>query len=315
MEELIMRKKYTSLTNHYRVGDIEKALERNEKFRNCKYIVYEKLDGSNVSVEIHKHKTVFNSRNQSLGNNIDEIGFNGLGDAMKKHQPLFEYLRDTLDEDDVVILYGEYFGGNIQRRVDYGPEKRVLFFDMAVNGSYATQEEFLDTLSLGPTLLTCVAPIVGVFDSIEDAMAVDPAVRSEEANPKNEGKCMREGNVIKPFDVDPEYAQDKVFYIKYKNTDFEERTHHVDLDKLKKLKENAMKVELFKTYINKNRVLSFLSKGYDNTEKNYTTIIKGVLEDALKDYNEEKLDGYVELDYKDIKRLGSAIVKILREEV
>jgi Rnl2 family RNA ligase len=307
-----MRNKYASLTNHYRTGDIEKQLRKHKDFNECKYIVYEKLDGSNVSVEIHKDKFVFNSRNQSLGNDITKIGFNGLGVAMEEHLPMLEWFQQQLEsDDDVIILYGEYFGGNIQRRVDYGARKRVLFFDAFQDGKYATQRSFLAIMEMAPRGLMSVAPIVDIVDSIDDALAIDPHVRSLEANPENEGSCYREGNVIKPFNISPHIGEG-VFYIKYKNSDFEERTRHVDPEKLYKIRQRAIRTTVFKEYLNENRVLSFLSKGYENTEKNYGTIIQGVLKDAFKDYNEEKPEGYVELEAKEIKKLGANVVEILR---
>lgn len=269
---------------------------------DIEWVVTEKIDGTNIGLNIFSDNYIFNSRNNLLGplSSFYNIYAN---DSIVK--PLIiklqEYFFSTINSISQVILYGEYFGKKIMNRIDYKIDYDFRFFsmhiisnDLAGEGLYKkvlSFKEFEDVMkSIG--MEKFIIPVLGVYDNFEDAMNYP----NDKPSTFNESATM-EGVVIQSYNY-PYTIFDRCSLIfKNKNKAFEERTSRghkipseIPVDEIKRIK--SIK-ERFKEYCNKSRMYSVISKMYKPTsEKEYSKFVGPFLEDAYKDFCK---------DYPDIK--------------
>lgn len=291
MKKIAIFQKYNSLINHYMEQVIHDAFMYNPRLKKDKYIVYEKLDGSNVSFAITKDSVSYCSREKTISNDPTKVGFHGLGGILENYQGIINEIQKILkksNETQLITLYGEFFGRGIQKRIDYGDEKRVLFYDVAIDGVIQPQFMFLELMKFhGYEDLIC--PIEGIYDTFEEAMAVANDMPSN----LSPTEWIREGNVIKPYTEYPTMGNDKVFMVKNKNTKFSEKKPKTPLteEEIALMKEKEVINAKFVEYINSNRLDSVLSKeDIEVSKKTMGKLIPKLLNDAREDFlleNEE----------------------------
>lgn len=128
-----LAKKYSKIPNLYRP-------EAQSIFNLENVVVTEKLDGTNFSFGLVKSEPRINSRNnqvwgekylpagKQIFHNLEFDGF-GFVDEFKK-QFGFEVF-DMLKSRDLnnILIYGEFYGKGVQKRVLYGEQKFFAFFD------------------------------------------------------------------------------------------------------------------------------------------------------------------------------------------
>lgn len=284
-EELDFLVKYPSLINHFEKSAIELSIAHNPWVKKDSYVVYEKLHGSNTQIIITRDKAEYCSRIKNHGSVIEDIDYFGFNKIGHEYDALIDAFRaELLNENTEVVsvtLYGEFFGGGIQKGINYGTKKRLSFFDIAVNGKLLSQRLFLGYMRmLGFEHL--ISPILAELVSFEVALAVSNCLSSE-LSPT--GDTM-EGTVIKPMNI-PYLRNDRPFYIKNKNEKFKERkknrTRVKDVDPIVEEVTN-----LFLEYINENRLMNVCSKhGFPKTSKDIGVYIRLLLEDAAEDFYRE----------------------------
>lgn len=130
----------------------------------------EKIDGTNIRV-------IYDSKADSGNPHLCEITYGGRTDNAQLPAPLINYLHENTSPKKMfdifgekkVIIFGEGYGGKIQKGSGYSPTQKFIVFDILVSDKYwltrSNVEEICSTLGLD------VVPFIGVM-SIEEAVEI-----------------------------------------------------------------------------------------------------------------------------------------------
>jgi Rnl2 family RNA ligase len=137
--------KYPSLTNHYQQKELDWWLEQYPGIADAEYVCTEKIHGSNIQFifdglfHIASRKRVL-KRDENF---FDVWNVVNNSDRMLDFLWAIDQWRATSDHRQI-NLYGELFGRGIQKGVDYGDAKRILLFDVVIDGQLQSWNEFCD---------------------------------------------------------------------------------------------------------------------------------------------------------------------------
>lgn len=300
-------KKWCSIENSYRQKHIDWYLERFPELLDDTYVITEKIHGSNFQWYLEPDKPVVaGSRNMYL--EIDG-SFQGayipeLLDADKK---LLDFLQARVNRDGCTYrVFGELFGKGIGKGVDYGEEKRLLYFGMMVDDvlvPFTTMEMYIPRSRM--------VPVVGIIDGLANAMQFDTAFNSCLSD-KDNNLC--EGVVIQPYRKVYQVGDYSPFMLKKKNRTFEEKMNIkapvVIAPEVKQLKAE------FAAHITDNRLQSVFSKhGEIEKPSQIGNYIRLVLEDARIDFmkdHKELFDEMTPKQQKNILNVGGQIANMLK---
>ena len=293
--------KWPEIENTYNTKD--EAFKRASQLHNTIWVVTEKIDGTNIGLNIFKDHFVFNSRNQ-IRNPQDS--FYNLYANVYLIQPIVDRLQKRFFKSDMIermIVYGEYFGKKIMGRIDYKVNYAFRFFSLQIvygdGYRYIYPFEKFQELFKEEYLDSFIVPVLKICPTFQEALEYP------NDNPSTfNDKVKMEGVVIQPynhsFDVD-----DKInLLFKNKNTEFVERSHkpkripsEFSLEEGNKLQDLN---EEFKSYCNESRMYSVISK-LDEPEsvKDFQKIIGPFIEDAFNDFQKDHPD--LELSKKERK--------------
>jgi Rnl2 family RNA ligase len=316
-----MFKKYPSIDNHYQEKAIQRWVSMYPSLLTERYAVSEKIHGTNVQLVFDRGQLSVASRNRVL--DPDENFFNVRGVVKADPWPTVceMFLEYTRRRDCVVNLYGELFGPGIQKGVDYGPEKRILLFDMAEDGYLLPQKNFLTAMLTFGIIDLAVRPMQ-ICGGIEAALAFNcdlPSTLREPEHFPSAGEYLAnvmEGVVIKPYEHVYISPVGETFLIKKKNKAFAEKAERPRRER-KEREGNPVVDSLreeFLRYITEARVENVFSRhGVIEEHSQIGDYIKLVIEDAKEEFLKET-DVPEELEAKDLKQVynvGKAIVPIL----
>ena len=194
--------KFPSLENTFRQKEIDKILTMEIQ---DKWVVTEKVHGANFSFWVYKDLETkeinIKCAKRSGWIEEDEKFFN-YKSVLEKYRPMLEKLRD--DQLDDFVIYGEMYGGNIQSRMCYKLEQDFVAFDMLrinEDGSLSLPLRKLKVLTLDEYYNIPVVPLIGVYDTFEEALAVEESFTSKLIRQGFDGKDIHkeaEGIVIEP---------------------------------------------------------------------------------------------------------------------
>lgn len=193
--------KFPSLENTYRQKEIDKI---QSMMIQDKWVVTEKVHGANFSFWVTKDDTGsinIKCAKRSGWIEEDEKFFN-YKSVLEKYCPMLEKLRGDVLSDFVV--YGEIYGGNIQNGMCYTLEQDFVAFDMRwieESGVLSVPLDKLTVLTLDKDYQIPVVPLIGVYDTFEEALAVEESFISKLLRPDFDGKDVHkeaEGVVIEP---------------------------------------------------------------------------------------------------------------------
>lgn len=315
--------RYPSIENHYRSEHITAACYTNPELKRCKYIIQEKLHGANVSFEfVPNQELVVYSRNQKVNHTLDD--FNGLATILATpHMKHFvDYWKQVSSSSDLPIrFFGEVFGGNIQKGVNYGKERRILFYDVVINDEFQTAKKFLalirqtsEQFKMYDENLDYCVPILALVNSLDEALTFNPAWNSWRGPVQDEKTNIMEGVVIKQYETSYPDSHGNLFYIKKKNEAFLEKSKEprVRIDPTDGMCERviALQDEYF-SYFNDARIQSVFSKwGKITSPKEIGDYIQRVVadveEDFIKDHGSE-FEALSKVEQKWIKRVAGKL--------
>lgn len=307
-----MFKKYQSIENHYQNKHIKFFLNMYPELERAGYIVEEKLDGANISICINEDNLVRWGKRSSLLD--DEQNFMGLESIKPQYNLLINALieQKNINNYKELQIFGELHGPGIQKRINYGDNLQIKFFDIRVvdkdeNSFYCDPLTFYIVMS-DMNMENHLAKRLTFFEKLEDALNFDTRI-------KNEYGSLIEGVVIKPYYTNYYSPVGGRFILKKKNEEFLEKVKTPK--KKKEYSEEVEKLETeFNSLINKNRVLSVFSKeGEIENPNQIGDYIKMVLSDAKEDFfKEHSLPEEITKDEeKYIFNQGTKIVGILKE--
>jgi Rnl2 family RNA ligase len=310
-------KKYPSLINHYHVDDIHYWLNLNPGLVQATYGVQEKIHGANISFYISPDDSPIRacSRNRVLP---PEENFFDLPNTLPKYEREFAVLKAyAIDRGVLLRVYGEYYGGAIQTGVDYGEEKKIVFYDMKVDNNWVTPKDFyydfesMDEINL-PNM---VVPCLSIVSTLKEALAFNSEFDSGMSEATDN---LAEGVVIKPWNLVQESPEGSIFRVKKKNEKFKEKMHR----KKPPAKIDATLLELqeeFGTYLTDMRLQAIYSKfGRIWKPRQIGEYIKYMMDDATEDFFKDRPD-VKELSKKTKKTVfrnaGKIIMPMLKKTI
>lgn len=295
--------KFPSLENTYRQKEIDKIIMMDIK---DKWVVTEKVHGANFSFWVYKDlksdKIDIKCAKRSGWIEDGEKFFN-YKLVLEKYRPMLEKLRD--DQLDDFVIYGELYGGNIQNGMCYKLEQDFVAFDMRwinEDGSLSLPLNKLKVLTLDEYYNIPVTPLIGVYDSFEEALSVEESFTSKLIRPDFDGKDVHkeaEGIVIEPDTAVYEPNGSRV-YLKKKTKRFLEKGGKPNIkSKSPVVLQESVKVKLEEAlvFLNHNRFDSVVSKigevSIKDTSKVMGLLTQDIIVDMEKDL-EQPVDSWFE---------------------
>lgn len=308
-------REYPSIENNYQQKHVDYFLEKLPAIAKARFVMQEKIHGANFRLLFSPSApVVIGSRNQ----NLTELGKDhfGLRKVLERHAVDLDKLQRLADEGGrPFTIYGELFGPGIQKEIDYGPDKRIRFFDIWFDGDEAPLpaikfREAMERFGLGAIAVENIA----VLEGLDAALAYDVKFVSA-YNPAMQGLC--EGVVIKPADTQF-VLEEGLFYLKKKNEQYlETRAPEQKPAPAKPADELVALHESFLRFITPQRVASVFSKaGRIGSKADIGKYVKLVSEDAVKDFaKEHDLAGLPDKEKKYICNASKEIAALLMNEL
>lgn len=304
-------KKYSSLENTYNSKFLHKFLIQNPDAEKEVWVAREKIDGANIQLVFTPNEPMrVGSRNQWVN---EGDSFYDIWTVIDKYKAELLTIQEEADRTDLTFrVYGEIYGQGVQNRIDYGPEKRICFFDVEtinyvkdVNLYTQNQfENFIEELDLVHMLPKSYGTAY-----LQDLLVLDV----EQDN--------IEGIVIKPYHSNFFLGDSRVVF-KKKSARFKDKEGN---DKVRIPKPGEDKILFlnleFRKYITKNRVLDCFSKnGPIQDQKEMGKYIKLVLEDAKIDFLKDvdlasSIENYEPKMDKQIFNVGGDVANLLKEHL
>lgn len=272
------------------------------------WVVTEKIDGTNISVNVTKDKVLLGKRTSLLE---EGSSFYNVYNNINQIEPVINAMKKLISEnDDVaeqVTLYGEYFGPKVMNRIYYGNNYQFRFY-----GMYVIYKDGIDNVLWMPFyyfrdfmreygIEDFMVPVIGEYKTFEEACNHPNDMITDFAYGNHHDEM--EGVVISPIYESPVSANGK-FIFKSKNPKFSEKhcksttekyCESSDESELKKAK------EIFKEYCVESRMYSVISKeGVPNGTKDAGKYISMFIIDAKKDFLKENPD-YKKFTNKEMK--------------
>jgi Rnl2 family RNA ligase len=321
-------KKYNSIENSYREQFIEKI--RLSGYENIKYVITEKIHGSNTQLKFDGKDFAIGARTHYLEPGEKHYNAAEILEPFKpKLENLFYHLKESINEIEEVILFGEIFGGSyphkdvpkdnhackVQKGVFYSPSNQFMAFDIMYKlageqHSYLSYEQFKDACD---NFDIPRVPLMTIANSLTEALEFTndkTSVVYQYYNlPEIENNIM-EGVVIKPYNTDIFIGQHRLI-LKNKNEKFAEVTKEPKPPIENELTdEHKVILEEMSKYVTENRVRNVISKEGEITIKDIGKIIDLTNRDVIQDYNKDtgKLNTLDKADEKKITKLLNGVV-------
>jgi Rnl2 family RNA ligase len=287
---------YSSIENSYRGKDVGRI--RNEEFDKVEWVALEKVHGANFGLWIIDGKIVPSKRSS-----FADGSFYGCQSVVEAMGPLVL----KLAEHGVTVVYGELFGGGIQKGINYG-EKRFAAFDMKICDQFVDYDKFVELCDL-VGLPRCVEIARGSFD---DILAIDPAF------PTKMSDCgatdIAEGFVMKPVKNSYLRLGDRII-LKKKSPGFSERTSEKTprppKEPLTELQKSIF--DAAQGYICDERIESATSKF---GERDFNPVLTEVLSDIYRELEKDGLDSLDLSSYNSVRQeMCNLLAPMIRKQM
>ena len=293
-------RKFSSLENTYRTNLLEKIQYEGKDVGL--WMATEKLHGANFSFWCDGTEVKVASRTQF----VDGTFYNCQAVINKHAQSILDTHNDLLKQGNILVVYGELFGGNVQKEVEYG-EKDFRAFDVVLNGE--TLDYYDATQLLFSTACRWVPVIhIGTF---AECLALSNTFKSTLTPEGYTEDNTSEGLVIEP--VEPNWFNNgSRIYFKNKTEGFSEKKRKPKEHIVFELsdEESELMNELL-TYNTTQRVSNVISKIGQVTNKDFGKILGLTTQDLLEEFTKE-----TEQDPKQIAEDNwKAFLKLLQAEV
>jgi len=219
------------------------------------------------------------------------------------------------EELESVVVYGEIFGRGVQNRINYGDIKKILFYDIMFNGEFMVPYafyrfmEYMDALDL-------TVPVVGMFDSFEDAFNINVEGVRTLVNPDQTlDDNFFEGVVIKPYDTIAvnKDGEQVLFYVKKKSEKFKDQMKVKSKNTSRDVPFEALEaMNAFASYLTENRLMDVFGKhGTIQDKGQFGEYIKYMMEDAKEDFFKDCMDMFMSVPDKFKSTVFSVTGKIV----
>lgn len=293
-------RKFSSLENTYRTNLLEKI--QYEGKDSGLWMATEKLHGANFSFWCDGTEVKVASRTQY----VDGTFYNCQAVINKYSQGVLETFRTFYTEGDTLVIYGELFGGNVQKEVEYG-EKDFKGFDVTVNGNPLDKVKAFNLIRWAGI---STVPVIGT-GTFAECLALSNTFKSTLTPEGYEEENTSEGLVIEP--IEPNWFNNgSRIYFKNKTEGFSEKKRKPKEHVVFELsdEESELMSELL-TYNTTQRVSNVISKIGQVTNKDFGKILGLTTQDLLEEFTKE-----TEQDPKQIAEDNwKQFLKLLQAEV
>lgn len=268
--------KFSSLENTYRTNLLEKI--QYEGRDGGLWMATEKIHGANFSFWCDGTEVKVASRTQF----VDGTFFNCQAVINEYSQGVLETFNTFYKEGDVLVIYGELFGGNIQKEVEYG-KKDFKGFDVTVNGKPL---EKLQAFNIIQWAGISTVPVMGT-GTFAECLALSNTFKSTLTPEDYEEENKSEGLVIEP--VEPNWFNNgSRIYFKNKTESFSEKKRKPKENVIFELsdEESDLMDELL-TYNTTQRVSNVISKIGAVTNKDFGRILGLTTQDLLEEFTKD----------------------------
>ena len=300
--------KFSSLDNSYRQNLIDKT--QYEGKDGGLWIATEKLHGANFSFWCDGTEVKVASRTQF----VDGTFYNCQAVINRYSDKVLSLTKGLAAEGQTLVIYGELFGGNIQKEVQYG-EKDFRAFDIVLGG--VPQQKTKNLVNL---LTESGIPFVPVLftGTFKECLELSNTFQSTLTPEGYEGENISEGLVIEPLEPSW-FANGSRVYFKNKTESFSEKSRQPKEKQVFELSEEESDLlnELLK-YSTEQRVSNVISKIGQVTNRDFGKILGLTVQDILEDFSKDNAydaKAHAESNWKQFHKLLSAEVgKTVREQ-
>lgn len=297
--------KFSSLDNTYRQNLIDKT--QYEGKDGGLWIATEKLHGANFSFWCNGKEVLTASRSQF----VDGTFYNCQAVINCYSQGILEWCQQNGVSDFVV--YGELFGGNIQKEVKYG-EKDFAAFDVVIEGKVLDKHT---AMSVADDCGLFFVPVIKV-GSFKECLELSNTFQSTLTPEDYKEENTSEGLVIEP--VEPAWFENgSRVYFKNKTESFSEKSRQPKEKQVFELSEEESDLmNVLLEYNTEQRVSNVISKIGQITNKDFGKILGLTIQDMLEDFTkdtEQDAKVVAEDNWKQFHKLLSAEVgKVVRKQ-
>ena len=309
-----MFKSFYKMRNHYDRKRIVKWLEYYPGLNSCKFIILEKIHGSNFGIQFKKDGTYrFQKRTSDLSMDSNFFNFQSILDNESIVEFIEKMRKYCKENNHNWIFFGELFGDGVQKEVKYCKDRQLRLFDSYDHDkqSWMTPEETFSFV--GAELYV---PVIGFVDGLMNALEVNTEFNSI-LNPVDDNIC--EGVVIRPYKKNYIYMHDHLV-IKKKNKKFMEKTRvKKPKTEIKLSSEMSRLSNVACSYVTENRLSSVIShmgepEGMEDFGKFISEFIKDIKEDVLEENEETR--ALNKSDFKLVMKLASnTAVNMLKKRI
>ena len=323
--------KYGKTKNVTDDKSLRQRLARFPELDGQDYVITEKIDGSNFQLIFTKGKDLrFGSRNNEL--DITDNFFDFQNAVLVQYADNIEMLQeyvDTCHDVDQIQLFGELFGGGIQRRINYGPEKQYLPFHMKVDGLPMSYDDAWKVMSTAGIDSGWWVPTLSTPSRLDIALSVNvEGVETHASKGDNlTGNLFIEGVVIEPYDqvFSIYHEQDDTtarFMLKKKSEAFydDANTRHKKMPQYQISVAGIKLMDVWTGMFNDNRMQDLCSKMGRPTEMSQMgDYIKALVNDVREDFinlHKSEFIGLTQGDRGVIMGSGGKLAaKVVRSEI
>lgn len=294
--------KFPSLTNSYADKFLAKVISELKSIKT-QWVVTEKIHGANYSFWFNNEDGFRCAKRTCFLD--EESNFFNHKDILANYKELFSDTAKDLYPNKTVALYGEICGGSnleyarpVQSEVYYFDHTEFLAFNLYVDGelqNYHDMVKFTDKANIPRP------PCLGIFDKLEDALAVDFKFDSLVSG-KKDNVC--EGTVVSTVEPILLSSGERPAF-KQKNDAFKEKAGEKKPKKGVSIPADYIKVfGRLTTMITNNRFNNMISK-LEKDEvvfKNFNKLLIMFSEDVIEEYERENLTKIPGEVFKGIKR-------------
>lgn len=296
--------KFSSLENTYRQNLIDKV--QYEGKDGGLWMATEKIHGANFSFWCDGTDVKIASRSQF----VDGTFFNCQTVINRYSENILNWCQGFGVK--TFIIYGELFGGNIQKEVSYG-EKDFVAFDVVIDGVVQDKQTAWRIskecgLNFAPVLL---------IGSFKECLEVNNTFKSTLTPKDCTEENTSEGLVIEP--VEPAwFANGNRIYFKNKTESFSEKKAKPKNEVFELSEEESDLLNELLKYSTEQRVSNVISKIGQVTNKDFGRILGLTVQDILEEFskdNDYDAKAHAESNWKQFNKLLSAEVgKTVRSE-
>ena len=304
-------KRYSSLDNHYQTKQLMRWLGEHPQLESEKFILEEKVDGANLQV------TFFPDGTYKIGKRSaylkDDEDFYDARNVVAQYDKFIEHNQKYVIDNNVKFTwYGEIYGSGIQKRINYGDDKQLAFFDLYVVDNNLGVEYWMDAGTLrfiGDGMKAPMVPIIDFVTGLSTALEYDREFKSKLSDDQ------AEGFVIKPFNKHYFLKCGSRFVFKAKSDKFAEKMK-VQVKERKEVPENVLKAFTdFQGYVTDNRLDNVIGNhGPFEKPNQIGDYIRYMMDDMKKDFQADGFDEskFEKDELKQIYNVGHKIVPLLK---